>query len=172
MWAQGRPWLWRLVLLFWFAWILIRHLADPMYSSILGNLNLGVHELGHLLFMPFGRFLCTLGGTLLQCSLPLFGIYNFYREGDYFAILLCFGWLSDNLFDVARYVADARALELPLVNLFGGSVEHDWNVLLGSMGILQFDTTIAFLIKCAAVLLMLLCLGLGGWLLRQMNKKP
>lgn len=170
-WCRGKNWKWRSVLLFWFVYILFRHLSNPVYTSIVGWLNLGIHELGHLFFSFFGQFICTLGGTIFQCLAPVIGIANFYRQNDFFAIAFCFGWLSTNLFDVSRYVADARAMELPLAVLFGNeNVIHDWNYLLGRMGILQFDAAIAFFIRILAVLSMFVCFFFGGWLLWQMKR--
>lgn len=171
-WCRGKVWYWRLPLLIWFVYVLIRYLVSPEYNSILGGLNLGIHELGHMVFSLFGQFVGVAGGSILQCLAPLLGAINFYRQRDFFAIALCFGWLSTNLFSVARYVADARLMELPLVAPFGGSENtvHDWNYLLSHLGLLQFDTYISFLIKCAAILSMLTCVLSGAWLLWQMNK--
>jgi hypothetical protein len=172
-WCRGRGWKWRLLLLIWFGYILYRHLSNPMYTSIIGGLNLGIHELGHMLFSFFGEFIGIAGGTIVQLLLPVFGVVNFYRQRDFFAIALCFGWLSTNLFNVSVYVSDARSMELPLVAVYGNeNTLHDWNYLLSKLGILQFDSSLAFLIKSCAVLAMLICFFLGGWLLLQMKKNP
>lgn len=171
-WCRGKNWYVRVPFLIWLAYVLVRHLSNPMYSSILGALNLGLHEFGHFIFSPFGEFLHILGGTLFQVFAPIFGIFNFYQQEDFFAIALSFGWLSTSLFDMARYVSDARTMNLPLVSPFGGGDDaiHDWNFLLSRLGLLQFDTKLAFLIKCIATLSMLICLALGAWLIWQMYK--
>ena len=44
-----------------------------------------------------------------------------------------------NWFNIARYMADARRLELPLV----GGGDHDWNTILTRWDLLQYDTRIA-----------------------------
>lgn len=171
VWCRGKDWKLRLPLLIWFVYVLVRHLADPMYNSILAPVNLGIHELGHFIFSIFGQFISMAGGTILQLLAPLFLMINFYRQGDFFAITLCFGWLSTNLFNVATYIADARAMDLPLVMVFGNeNVIHDWNYLLSKLGLLQFDTIIAFLVRFLAVLSMLVCLYSGGWLLWKIVK--
>jgi hypothetical protein len=171
-WCRGRSWPARAPLLAWLAWILIHHLADPGYTSLFGGLNLGVHELGHPLFSFLGDFMGALGGSLLQCLAPVLSAAMFARQRDYFAIAACAGWLSTNLFEVARYVGDARALELPLVTPFGGEPRHDWNFLLGAMGLLPWDLAIAAGLRLAAVAAMLAALGTGGWLLWQMRARP
>ena len=95
-WCKGRNWIWRLPFLIWFSYVLIRHLGDPMYNSILGGLNLGIHEFGHLVTGPLGTFICVSGGTIFQILIPLLSVYNFLRQRDYFSASLCFGWLSTN----------------------------------------------------------------------------
>ncbi|MDD5730718.1 MAG: hypothetical protein PHN57_06290, partial [Candidatus Omnitrophica bacterium] len=168
-WCRGKNWFVRLPLLFWFFYLLLRHLSNPGYGSVLSFLNLGIHELGHPVFSILGNFLGMAGGTIAQLAVPVAGIFNFYRQRDYFAIAACFGWLSTSFFDVARYASDARAMELPLVNPFGAEIViHDWNYMLGKLGLLNFDTAIGFFFKGLAVLSMSACLGFGGWLLWRM----
>jgi hypothetical protein len=52
-------------------------------------------------------------------------------------------WLCQNLWNIARYMADARAQELPLV----GGGEHDWTEIFTRWSVLQADTTIAALVR-------------------------
>lgn len=144
-----------------------------MYISLLGGLNLGIHELGHLVFSPFGTFISILGGTFFQVSAPVISILNFYRQNDFFAISICFGWLSINFFEVSRYLADAQAMNLPLVSAMGAlNPIHDWNYILSRMNILQYDAALAFTLICAAVISMIICFILGSWLLWLMLKNP
>lgn len=172
-WCRGKRWLVRLPFLVWFVYVLVRHISDPMYSSVLGPLNLGIHELGHLIFSFLGQTFAVAAGTLFQLFVPVFAVFNFYRQSDFFAIALSFGWLSTNFFSVATYVADARRLELPLVTPFGGDdVVHDWEFLLSKMNILQYDTVLAGILRTAAVISMLVCFIAGAWLLWQMYRNP
>jgi hypothetical protein len=172
-WCRGKSWQVRLPLLAWFAYCLFRYLLDPSYHSILDMLNLGIHELGHMVFAFLGEFIGVLGGTLAQCLVPVFAVFNFYRQKDFFAITLSFGWLADNLFGIARYLGDARTMDLPLVSPFGSdTIIHDWNYLLARMGILRFDTVFAGGLRVIAVIVMSVCLVSGAWLLREMYKNP
>jgi len=167
-WCAGRSWLVRLPLLAWFAYILVRHWADPMYQSLFKPLNLGIHEWGHPLFAFLGSFMTAAGGTLLQCLAPVFSAAMFVRQRDYFAIAVCFAWLSTSFFDVATYAGDARAMQLPLVTPGGGGgfIEdmHDWHNMLGRMGMLAWDGTIALLFRVAGSVSMLAALAGGVWL--------
>jgi len=170
-WCQGRHWQVRALFLLWFAYCLVKHWSNPEYRSILAAFNLGIHELGHFVFSPLGEFIGILGGTLLQILAPFIGMLNFYRQSDFFAIALSFGWLSTSIFDVAAYLADARTMNLPLVSPFGwGNPIHDWNYLLTRMGMLKYDTVLAFLLRCVATGTMFICLMGGFWLLLQMGK--
>ena len=170
-WCRGRNWIYRAPLIAYFAYVFVRHLLDPLYGSIIGGLNLGIHELGHLVFGFLGQTISVAGGTIAQLGVPIFAIFNFYWQRDYFAIALSFGWLSTNFFNIATYVADARAQSLALVSIGGGPACHDWEYMLGRMNMLSFDTAIAGIIRALAVLSMLVCLIAGVWLLRQMAKK-
>jgi hypothetical protein len=173
-WCAGKNWLWRLPVLAWFGLLLVRHVSDAGYTSVIGPLNLGIHELGHLIFGWGPQFLAVAGGTIAQLAAPVFGLWNFYRQDDFFAMALSFGWLSTNLFDVAHYQADARAMALDLVSPFGGgdTVIHDWNYMFFHTGLLNFDTLIAGFTRLLAVAAMLVCLACGGWLLAQMMISP
>jgi hypothetical protein len=66
-------------------------------------------------------------------------------------------WVAQNLFNIAVYVGDARAQLLPLV---GGGI-HDWAYMLGRMGLLQSDGTIAKLLRLLGWTLMLSAIGFG-----------
>ena len=117
------------------------------------------------------------GGTITQCLAPMASIFVFHRQRDYFGISVCLCWLATNLWGVATYCGDARALQLPLVapgmGLMpsgDGSILHDWNHMLGVTGLLRHDTTIALLFQIAAVASMGVGLVFGGWLLWRMAK--
>lgn len=165
-WCRGRNFLGRGLLLLFFAQITTGHLNDPLYQDLFKGLNLGIHEIGHVVFNPFGEFMGIAGGSLLQCLIPLLSTLMFLRQRDYFAIAVCFGWLSTNLFDVATYAEDARKLELPLVSPFGGGGEtiHDWNYMLDALNIIHEDYLIASILRGMAVISMIACLSLGFWL--------
>jgi hypothetical protein len=64
--------------------------------------------------------------------------------------------VGQNCGHIAYYVADARAMALPLV----GGGEHDWNYLLGELGLLQRDQAIAHAIVVTGVMLVI---GSSAW---------
>jgi hypothetical protein len=172
-WCAGRSWLARAPLVLWFAWIGVRHLADPLYESLFGALNLGLHEAGHLLFSWLGLFLSIAGGTFLQLAAPLVSAAMFWRQPDYFALPICGAWLATNLYNVATYLGDARAMDLPLVTVGDAeSVIHDWNYLLGATGMLRLDTFFAGGVRLVAFVLLWGSLALAVWMLVRMARAP
>ena len=72
---------------------------------------------------------------------------------------------GQNLCDVALYVNDARTLRLVLLGgRTGAEVEgHDWEYLLGSLGLLAQDHRIAWTLHVAGGLLMIVAQGAGAF---------
>lgn len=103
------------------------------YVRLLDDFNLVIHEGGHFIFSPFGKTAHFLGGTLLQCLLPAaFGVV-FWRSRQPAGFAFSGVWLGENFLNVARYIADAQDMALPLV---GGGM-HDWNTLLSGTFLLR-----------------------------------
>jgi hypothetical protein len=110
------------------------------WVPILDEVNLIFHEAGHPVFGLFGwETLAILGGTLMQLLVPLLVAGSFWwkRQAAGFAFGLF--WGSQNLHNIARYMADARDGLLPLV----GGGEHDWAELFTRWNCLQRDKAIA-----------------------------
>jgi hypothetical protein len=131
---------------------------------LIDNVNLIVHEAGHLLFGWFGEILGIAGGTLLQLMLPAALTASFaYRKHTAGTAFCCF-FLFENFLYIATYMADARALDLPLVSVGGGeTIDHDWALMLGELGLLERDTQIAGLVRIIGWLGMLATVAWLGW---------
>ena len=106
--------------------------------------NLVVHEGGHLLFGWFGSTLGLWGGTLLQWLVPFLLAAYFFSQRQTTAFAFCSFFFFENWLYTATYMADARAMVLPLVTAGDSDfVEHDWHTIFSSLGVLQYDTKIA-----------------------------
>ncbi len=104
--------------------------------------NLVFHEAGHMFFSWFGHTIMMLGGTLGELLVPLFvGVYFGLRR-ETAGVAFAGFWFFENFLYISAYMADARAMNLPLVGV-GDSVEHDWNFLFSHWGVLGQDTSIA-----------------------------
>lgn len=152
-------------------WLAGNLLLDADYQPLLKGLDLGIHELGHMVFAPLGQFMTIAGGSLLQCLVPLVGAAMFARQRDLFAIAFAAVWLGVNLHDVGTYASDARAMELPLVSPFAGDeIIHDWNWLLEHLGMLERDQMVGRTFHGLGHLSLGAGIGFGGWVLWRMAK--
>jgi len=125
-------------------------LATSGAWHFLDNINLPIHETGHLVFAWGGEVLTALGGTLFQLILPLLFAWSFHRRGDPAGTGACIWWAGQNCLYIARYVADAPVQELPLV----GGGEHDWAFLLAHWGMLHRAAALAGAIRLLGALVM------------------
>lgn len=132
-------------------------LSHPGRGTLLDGVDLAIHETGHMVFAPFGEFIGFAGGTLFQLIMPATFVVYFARRGDEHAASVALWWVGQNCGHIAYYAADARAQDLPLV----GGGEHDWNYLLGRLGLLAHDQGISRAIVCTGVLLVLCSAGWG-----------
>ena len=170
--CHGRsPWGRGLVALY-LAYAGVRHLADPLYRSWFGGITLAFHELGHIVFAPFGRTLMLLGGSIMQLLIPFAAaIYLLVRQRDWFGLAVGQAWLAFSTWEVATYIDDANKEQLPLVSM-GGVPEHDWSTLLTQWHLLNVCEGIATATRCLAFLVWALALALGGWLIWRMVRSP
>jgi hypothetical protein len=126
--------------------------------------NLIVHEGGHLLFGWFGPSLGIWGGTILQWLLPLLLAGYFFSQRQTTAFAFCLFFFFENWLYTATYMADARAMALPLVTAGDSDfVEHDWHTIFSSLGVLQYDTTIAAAVRGLGWCGMLSTVAWLGW---------
>ncbi len=100
------------------------------------------------------------GGTLFELFVPaalaVAFLFRRHLPGAAFAGFFFF----ENFLYIATYMADARAQSLPLVSVGGGEAEHDWFFILSQLGLVQYDTTLAFLTRLLGWVGML---GAVGW---------
>jgi len=159
-----------LLLLLWWGWRFITTPLESNYTveSFLHLINLPFHEAGHLLFMPFGRFMMFLGGTLGQILMPVICLATFLiKTRDPFGASVALWWTAENFMDVAPYINDARALNLMLLGGVTGKETdgHDWENILSMLGWLQYDHRIAQLSYNLGIVLMLASFAWGAVLL-------
>jgi len=122
-------------------------LRNPQHWDLLDDVNLAIHEAGHVFFQPLGDTLVVLGGSLLQVIVPLAFVVYFLRQRETFSASVVGAWLGASLGNVALYIADARAQELPLLG--GENVIHDWWYLLTEWDLLPQDHAIAGWVRLA-----------------------
>src|SRR5688572_24928647 len=163
-------WLPRALLLAYLVYAEVKFLRDPLSNSMFSGITLAFHEMGHLLFSFAGHFIGSLMGSGMQVLIPIVAIVVLHRQEDYFGIAVGGFWLSFSLFELATYIGDARAMDLPLVG-FTSDPEHDWHYLLSTMGLLRFDTFFAVVTRVLATAIGAASLAFAIWLLLVMWKK-
>lgn len=141
----------------YFLWIAY----NPMQGSFLDNVDLPIHETGHLLFRLFGEFMSVAGGSLFQVIFPgVFVGYFIWHEKYYSAAILLF-WVGQSILNVWVYAADAVVMQLVLTSGFTGTEGsfHDWNYLLTQTGLLGSTKTVAGIIRVIGTLVILAAAG-------------
>ena len=138
---------------------------DDGFLLVLDHANLVFHEAGHVIYGVLGPTAGLYGGTLGQLTFPAIACAIFWRRGEAVPFALTVIWLFQNFLNIARYVADARAQQLPLV----GGGDHDWFRILGRWGMLSSDTTFASLLSLAGWIGMV---AAWVWLLWRWSQEP
>ena len=135
---------------------------DTTMVSFLHHPALAIHEGGHyLVFAWAGEFLMVLGGSLTQCVMPLLFVAYFWHSRQRYAACITLFWVSFNLLDTAVYIADARAMLLPLLG--GDNSIHDWNYLLSALGWLNADGLIAGIVHALGAASYAVSIAGGVW---------
>lgn len=117
--------------------------TGQQWVHVIDSANLAFHEAGHLIYGVFGHRLAVYGGTLGQLTFPLIAAWTFYRQKSTLSFAVALIWLGENFFNIARYMADARSQELPLV----GGGDHDWTEIFSRWGVLDSDTLLAGFVR-------------------------
>jgi len=146
--------------------------AADIMNSFMHLIVLPIHEAGHVLFIPLGRFMSVLGGSLFQVLLPLIlmGAFVFGLGGsrrDNFAAALMLWWAAVAIIDVAPYIWDAFD---PKMMLLGGATGaesdgHDWQNILGDLGLIKRAHLIAGIAHTLGLMVMLVAYAWGAALL-------
>jgi len=146
------------------AWMLTEATFGDRWVPILDSANLAFHEAGHPLVGIFSSRLTVYGGTLFQLAIPAAATWTFWTRRHTLGFALCLGWTCESLLNVATYMADARAMQLPLVGGLDPEHYHDWREIFRRWGMLDLDTTWAGLNRLLAW-----AVGLGtcAWLVRR-----
>lgn len=161
------------VMALWGAVLLFSGLeTEAAGKGLLHLVNLPFHEAGHIFFRPFGQFVTSLGGTLGQLLIPLVCLGTLLvKTRDPFGAAVCLWWEGENFMDIAPYINDARAGEMPLLGGNTGSSSpygfHDWEYLLTETGLLRYDHHIALLAHALGAILMALAVAWCLLLLRR-----
>lgn len=120
-------------------YVLWQHLGTAdRWVFLLDHANLAIHEAGHPIVGIFSNRLAVYGGTIFQLLFPILFIHHFWRQRQSLGFAASCLWLGASLLNVARYMKDARAQQLPLV----GGGDHDWTEVFSRWNVLTSDVRI------------------------------
>ncbi len=138
----------------------IQRFSEGQWVPILDSANLALHEAGHPICGILSERLTVYGGTLFQLLFPAAAMFEFRRQRTAAGFAMALAWLGENLLNIGRYMADARAQELPLV----GNGEHDWTEIFMRWGVLAGDVRIGGFTRFLGYVLII---GAAVWLYRR-----
>lgn len=134
-----------ILLSIYFLWIAY----DPMQGSFLDNVDLPIHEFGHLLFRILGEFMGIAGGSLFQVIFPAVYVGYFVWQRSFYSAAIISLWVGQSILNVWVYAADAVVMQLVLTSGSTGAEGsfHDWNYMLTHFGLLGSTKTVAGIIR-------------------------
>jgi hypothetical protein len=144
----------------WFA--LVKSDQTPIFVY----LNIAVHEVGHLLFRPFGELTMLIMGSGFEVLFPLAaGLVFLIRKRDLVATAVCWGWAASALASAATYIADADDGRLVLLGARGPDAAGDWERILGAefFDKVYLADSIAGTVRTFGFVLWFVALGLAAW---------
>lgn len=112
------------------------------FVPLLGHVDFGIHELGHLLAFPLPDSTMLLAGSVLQVAVPAgLSLYFWLERHDRVGAVVTMAWVGSSLVNVGVYIADAPLRQLPIIG-----PRHDWATLLGRWGAMDMAPNIGGLV--------------------------
>ena len=126
---------------------------------LLSYVDLGFHELGHLVFSWVPGLFPALAGSIVQVAVPVgLALYFVVRKESYGTGLML-AWAATSAAHVSIYAADAP---FQAMTLLGGGT-HDWAWVLGSVGHIEWAAPLASGIRWSGVALAAIGLAVAVW---------
>lgn len=140
--------------------------VEENHNWVLGIFYLiefGVHEVSHIIFGFLPTIWVAAAGSIGEVSFTLLVVFAALKTRTYFLTVFAGLWVMLALHSVGRYIADARAQALPLAGP-GETVTHDWNYILGQLGVLPSDTLWGGIVSGAGTAIGVIALLWGAYL--------
>jgi hypothetical protein len=136
----------------WFAFV--RGVNVPLLWMV----DLGFHELGHLVTRWAPEVVMAMMGSINQVAVPLgIAVYFLWIRRDLLGGALCLAWASTSAQNASVYIGDAPYQRLQLIGGF-----HDWAFVLGPQHFNMLDRAalIAGVVKGFGIILWVAAVGL------------
>lgn len=138
--------------------------SSNLFIGGLYFVEFGVHEASHLAVAFLPSIFVAAAGSFGEIAFTLLIVFAAWKAKSYFAVIFGALWVALAMNSVGRYMADARAQQLPLIGP-GETVQHDWNFVFTQLGWLNADTIIGTAVRGLGDVIGLAALGFGLWLL-------
>jgi hypothetical protein len=144
----------------WFA--LVKGDQTPFFVY----LNIAVHEIGHVIFRPFGELTMLIMGSGFEVLFPFaVGAFFLLIKRDFVSTAVAWGWAASALASAVTYIGDADDGRLALLGATGPDAAGDWERILG---VEFFDKVyladrIAGTVRTVGFVLWGVALGLAVW---------
>ena len=156
-----------------YAIFLLYALTDKSGYLLIDYVFVPIHEGGHLLFSYFGHTLMVAGGTLLQLGVPVMLAVYFVFQRQATGVAFSSFFFFENFLNVATYMADSRRMELQYVTVGDPDfAEHDWATMFTQMGVLEYDTKIAAVVRAIGWLGMIAVVVWLWWRTKHSDPPP
>lgn len=139
------------------------YLSTRAEWHFIDNVDLIIHEAGHIVFMFFGNTLYVAGGSLFQVIVPAVFLGYFLLKQHYYSATIMAYWMGLSIINVSVYAGDAVRMQLQL--LTGDKDGHDWNQLLVHFGLLHHTLAVSNIILVCGVIVIIAgyLLALFAW---------
>lgn len=147
--------------------LIVQFQVEESSNLFIGGLyfvEFGVHEASHLAVAFLPSILVAAAGSFGEIVFTVLIVFAAWKAKSYFAVIFGTLWVALAMNSVGRYMADARAQQLPLIGP-GETVQHDWNFVFAQLGWLNADMIIGTTVRGLGDLIGLIALGFGLWLL-------
>ena len=142
------------------------------WVPLLSNVDLGIHELGHMIAFWAPELLVQAAGSFLQVAVPVcFGVY-FWLRRDRLAVILMLAWAAESLNNVSVYIYDATRMALQLLGDDGSGAGHDWHNILSRLGLLEHTDGIAYTVRGLSCLSFAAASFLALWWWAKARREP
>ncbi|HEY5467953.1 MAG TPA: hypothetical protein VIK85_02490 [Coriobacteriia bacterium] len=121
-------------------------------AFLISYVDLGFHELGHLLLAWAPGIVAPLAGSVFQVLVPIGLALYFGTRRESYASALMLAWAATSAANVSVYVADAPSQELWLL----GNGRHDWAWVFGQLGHMDWAAPFASGVRWFAIALAVL----------------
>lgn len=136
-------------------------------------LDLGIHELGHILTRFLGNAISIPMGTVAQWALPTFVVWKFLNQREYIGVGFSLLWLAHSITYSQWYCQDAArgvTHEIQGRDIFGGEWIHDYYYMLTHTGLITHANSLSFLMWSVALCIATLAVVMFGFLIFWMIK--